>query len=164
VPGEFDALTLAAWVRIDALPNRFNSLMMTEGWEEAAPHWHLSESGKLELGVQGRNNKGGVHYYSPALFTPERLGRWAHLAVVYDRDGNQIAHYVDGQPVRQEPLRLDIALRLGNVEIGNWDVGSRHHNHPIRCFSGCIDEFMLFSRALGEQEISQLYNQGRPPY
>src|SRR5262249_30414604 len=49
VPGEFDALTLAAWVRVDALPNRFNSLMMTDGWDEAAPHWHIGAEGKVEL-------------------------------------------------------------------------------------------------------------------
>src|SRR5207302_411529 len=28
VPGELDALTLVTWVRVDSLPNRFNSLMM----------------------------------------------------------------------------------------------------------------------------------------
>jgi hypothetical protein len=163
VPGAFDALTLAAWVRVDALPNRFNSLLMTEGWEEAAPHWHISTSGKLELGVQGKGGKGGVHYYSTPVLTEERLGHWAHLAVAYDRDAGQVTHYVDGKPVAREPLKLDLALRLGNVEMGNWDVGARQHNHPIRYFNGRIDEFLLFSRALTDNEIGRLYAQGLPP-
>jgi hypothetical protein len=34
VPGEFDALTLMAWVRADALPNRFNALFMTDSWDD----------------------------------------------------------------------------------------------------------------------------------
>src|SRR5262249_25276952 len=105
VPGEFDALTLMAWVRVDALPNRFNSLMLTDGWDEAAPHWHISSGGKIELGVQGYEAKGGVHYLTPPVLTPERLGRWVHLAVVYDRTAQQVTHYVDGQPVMQEPLK-----------------------------------------------------------
>jgi ferric-dicitrate binding protein FerR (iron transport regulator) len=163
VPGEFDALTLMAWVRVDALPNTFHSLLMTDGWVEAAPHWHISAEGKLELGVQGYNNKGGVHYYSPEVFTPDRLGEWAQLSVTYDRENGRIVHYVNGRPVSEEELRLDIPLRIGDAEIGNWTVGPRKHNHPIRYFSGCIDEFLLFSRALGEQEIERLYNQGRPP-
>jgi hypothetical protein len=164
VPGEFEALTLMTWVRVDALPNQFQSLMMTEGWYEGGPHWHISSAGILELGVQGHNNRGGVHYYSPAVFTPERLGHWMHLAVVYDRDGDKkVAHYVDGQLLHEEPLKLDIGLRLGDADIGNWNVGSRRHNHPIRYFSGCMDEFLLFKRALGAEEIHRLYEQGRPP-
>jgi hypothetical protein len=163
VPGELDALTLAAWVRVDALPNRFNSLMMTDGWLEAAPHWHISHGGKLELGVQGFKNKGGVHYTTGPVFTPERLGQWTHLAVVYDRVGGQVVHYLDGRPVLRQPLKLDIALHIGDAEIGNWNVGPRKHNHPVRFLSGCVDEFLLFSRALGADEIAQFYEGGRPP-
>ena len=163
VPGEFDALTLMAWVRIDALPNRFHSLLMTDGWLEAAPHWHISSEGKLELGVQGYNNKGGAHYYSPEVFTPDRLGEWAHVAVTYDRENGRIVHFVNGRPVSEEDLKLDIPLRIGDAEIGNWTVGPRKHTHPIRYFSGCIDEFLLFSRALSEQDIERHYTQGRPP-
>ena len=48
LPGEFSSLTLMAWVRVDALPHRFNSLLMTDGWDEAAPHWHISADGQLE--------------------------------------------------------------------------------------------------------------------
>jgi hypothetical protein len=164
VPGSLDAMTLAAWVRVDALPNRFNSLFMTDGWEEAAPHWHISSKGRLELGIQGWYRRGGVHYYTPEVFTPERLGRWVQLAVVYDRKGGQVSHYVDGRRVSREALKLDIPLLLGDAEIGNWNIGSQRHSHPIRYFTGCIDEFMLFSRALGADELERMYAQGRPSW
>ncbi|HEY7424913.1 MAG TPA: LamG-like jellyroll fold domain-containing protein [Gemmataceae bacterium] len=164
VPGNFDALTMAAWVRVDALPNRFNSLMMTDGGEEAAPHWHIGSNGKIELGVQSNDRKKGwVHYYSPKVFTPDRLGRWTHLAVVYDRTNGVVAHYIDGQTIEEQPLQVDIALRIGDAEIGNWNVGPRRHFQPIRYFRGCIDEFMLFGRALPAEEIQRLFDQGRPP-
>jgi hypothetical protein len=163
VPGEFEALTLMAWVRVDALPNKFNSLMMTDSWNPAAPHWHISDEGKLELGVQGPNRKGGVHYYSPQVFTPDRLGQWTHLAVVYDLEDGLVTHYVDGKPVQEEPIKLETTLRLGDAEIGNWNVGTRRYRHVIRYFTGCIDEFMLFSRALSGSEVERMYEQGRPP-
>jgi hypothetical protein len=164
VPGEFESLTLGAWVRVDALPNRFNSLMMTDGWEDGAPHWHISNSGKLELGVHGSKQQGLAHYLTGEVLTPERLGQWVHLAVVYDRDAHLVTHYVDGKSVAQEPIELDIPLRLGDVEIGNWNLGNRvREKSPVRYFNGCIDEFMLFSRALSEEEIGRLYSQGRPP-
>jgi hypothetical protein len=163
VPGDFDALTMAAWVRVDALPNRFNSLMMTDGGEEAAPHWHIGSNGKIELGVQGYERKAWIHYYSPNVFTPERLGRWTHLAVVYDRNNRRVAHYLDGEAVAELHLQVDIGLRIGDAEIGNWNVGPRRHFQPIRYFRGCIDEFMLFGRALAADEIQRLFDQGRPP-
>jgi hypothetical protein len=164
VSGEFASLTLMAWVRVDALPNRFNSLFMTDGWDDGAPHWHLSDSGKLELGVQGRNKKGGVHYLGPEVIVPERLGQWVHLAVTYDGEKRLVTHYVDGQPVSQEVVPFDIPLRLGDAEIGNWNVASYRNKSPVRYFRGCMDEFLLFSRALGGQEIERLYQQGRPTW
>lgn len=165
VPEQLESLTLAAWVRVDALPNRFNSLMMTNGWDDCEPHWHISDQGKLELGVQGYKRKGGAHYYSPPVITPNRFGEWLHLAVVYDRAvQHQVSHFVDGQSVSHEAIVLDVPLRLGDSELGNWTVGdAARHNSPIRYFSGCVDEFMLFSRALADEEIARLHADGLPP-
>jgi hypothetical protein len=162
VPGEFNGLTLAAWVRVDALPNRFNSLLMTDGWDPGAPHWHISDEGLVELGVQGRSpDKGRFHYYSPVVITPDRLGRWTHLAVTYER-GGQVRHYLDGRLVSQEAAKGDFPLSLGNAEIGNWTPGSRR-DFPVRYFSGGIDEFLLYSRPLNGPEIERLYLAGQPP-
>jgi hypothetical protein len=158
-----EALALAAWVRVDALPNRFNSLMMTDGWEEASPHWHISAAGRVELGVQGPDRQNGAHYLTPEVFTPERLGQWSHLAVVYDRNRGEVAHYVNGRQVAREPVAHDLPLRLGNVELGNWNVAAYRGKSVVRCFSGCIDEFMIFSRALDGREVGRLYAGGRPP-
>ncbi len=165
VPGQLESLTLAAWVRVDALPNRWNSLMMTDGWDDCEPHWHISDQGVLELGVQGYKRKGGAHYYSPSVITSARFGEWVYLAVVYDRgERRQVTHYVNGLPVSQKAIVLDVPLRLADVELGNWHIADNwHHNSPIRYFSGCMDEFMLFSRALRNDEIMRLFTQGQPP-
>jgi hypothetical protein len=164
LPGEFRSLTLMAWVRVDALPHRFNSLMMTDGWEAGAPHWHIGDEGHLALGVQGGRGKGGWNYTTHRVFQPYRLGQWTHLAVVYHGDEERVTHHVDGEPVADEPTRFSTPLRIKDAELGNWNLGSRRNEkRPIRYFSGCIDEFMLFSRALDEQEVRRLYSQGRPP-
>ena len=162
VPGEFASLTLAAWVRVDALPNRFNSLFMADGWEEGGPHWHVSADGKLELGVQGPNRKGGAHYYSPAVLTPDRFGQWVHLAVAHDGENGLVTHYVDGRPVVREEVKLDIPIQIGDAEIGNWNLGPRPHTNPVRFFTGCMDEFLLYTRALTDPEVGRLYARGRP--
>jgi hypothetical protein len=162
VPGEFDTLTYAAWVRVDALPNRFNSLLMTNSWDDAEPHWHISAGGVLELGVQGPQRQGGAHYYAPPVISAEQMGRWLHLAVVYDRPAGMVTQYVDGRIIDQQVLQLDVPLSIGDAEIGNWNILNRQHTSPIRHFDGRIDEFLVFARALGTAEIVELYEQGRP--
>jgi hypothetical protein len=163
VAGEFNSLTLAAWVRVDALPNRFNSLMMTDGSDLAAPHWHISNAGRIELGVQGWDQKGWTHYLTPAVLTPVRLGEWTFLAVVYDRAAGEVVHYVNGEAVKREAIRTDVPLHIGDAEIGNWNIGTQPHPNPIRFFRGCMDEFMVLSRPLDQDEIGRLYAHGRPP-
>src|SRR5262249_45829942 len=155
-----------AWVRVDALPNRNNSLFMTDGWEVGGFHWQIGDDGTLILGVQRPGKKKGGHYHAPAAMTPARFGHWAHLGVVYDSEEGLVKPYIAGQPVTEEPLLFDVPLRIGSAELGNWNVathrGSSVRSTPVRYFSGCMDEFMLFSRALGEREVERLYRQGRP--
>src|SRR5262249_12394177 len=99
VPGEFKSITLAAWVRPDALPNQNNSLMMADGWDPGKPHWQIGADGTLVLGVQNplefqtNPNLRGAHYHAPGVITPERFGRWVHLAIVYDLVTGQVTHY-----------------------------------------------------------------------
>lgn len=170
VPGEFQALTLAAWVRPDALPNQNNSLMMVDGWEPGGMHWQIGVDGTIILGVKlpreqesGPMGK-GAHYRAYNVFTPERLGRWVHLAVVYDPAAGLVTHYVDGRPVSEDEIQpMDIPLRVGDAELGNWNMATFRNKHPVRNFTGAMDEFMLFSRALTGAEVERLYAQGRPP-
>jgi hypothetical protein len=162
VPGSFDAITLAAWVRVDALPNPNNSLMMADGWPEGAVHWQIGDNGTIILGVRGPAQTRNAHYHAPDGLTSARLGHWVHLTVVYDRPGTRVTHYVDGRAVSQEPILIDVPVRIGNAEIGNWN-GPSKSRQPIRFLTGCMDEFMLFGRALDDKEVERLFKQGQPP-
>jgi hypothetical protein len=168
VPGDFEAITLAAWVRPDALPNQNNSLMMADGWEPGELHWQIGVDGTIILAVKAPPElevpmQRGAHYRAYNVLTPERFGRWVHLAVVYDPAAGRVTHYVDGLPVIDHEIEFDTPLRIGDAAIGNWNVSTFRNKHPIRNFNGAMDEFMLFSRALSGQEVERLYAQGRPP-
>jgi ferric-dicitrate binding protein FerR (iron transport regulator) len=164
VPGEFDSVTLAAWVRVDGLPNKNNSLMMADGWEDGELHWQIGDDGTAILGVQSSPKGRGAHYHAPGAVTPDRFGQWLHLAVVYDRDAGRVRHYVDGRQASDEPTQFDIPLRIGDAEIGNWNVAAHRNKTVVRYLNGCMDEVMLFTRALSGDELARLYAQGRPPY
>lgn len=169
IPGEFESLTLALWCRPDALPNTNNSLLMADGWEEGECHWQIGSDGTLILGIKGPpgyNPEPGVRgpqYRAVAAITPARFGRWVHLAVTYDRERREVVHYVDGQPVSRSEIQLDLPLRLGDCELGNWTNASFKSKTAIRNFTGCIDEFLMLRRSLTDAEVESLYTQGRPP-
>jgi hypothetical protein len=163
VPGNYDSLTLMAWVRVDALPNGNNSLMMSDGWDEGGVHWQIGDSGKLILGIRSPTGKDNGHYHAFDVFTPDKLKRWTHLATVYDSETGVVTHYVDGKLANRVQIAVDVSLRVGTAEIGNWNDASYRVKQPIRFFSGGMDEFMLFSRPLSALEIDQLYACSRPP-
>jgi hypothetical protein len=162
VPGEFRSVTLATWVRVDSIERSFNSLLMCEGFSQGGFHWQISRQGELCLGVKADNERRFTDYASPPVFGPERLGQWVHVAVVYDGDARQVTHYLDGEPVGRRALIFDTPLRIGNADLGNWSPGTWSSIYPVRHFSGLMDEFTLFGRAVPEEEVRHLAEQGRP--
>ena len=164
VPGEFDAVTFAAWVNVEGLDRPFNSLFMADGFSQGKIHWQIRNGGELDLGIQGPTREECQIFASPAVVGPEQFGRWMHLAVVIDGIGKQVTHYVNGVAVSRHPLKLEPPFLIGDAELGNWNPGKAPKTAPyfIRHFSGVMDEFALFKRALSEQEIARLYSDGNP--
>jgi len=159
-PGEFKSLTMLAWVRPERLPNQFNSLMMSDGWERGTTHWQIGSDGRLGLGVnQGGKRPSG--YPARNAVPPRLLGQWLHLAVVYNQPEGKVTHYLNGKQVAKLPIRVDVPLVIGNAELGNWNVGMHMNNAPVRFFTGCMDEFMLFSRPFAGDEIERLCGQSQ---
>jgi hypothetical protein len=163
VPGEFSSLTFVAWVRVNSLENNYNSLFMCDAFNPGAPHWQILYNGVVRLGVAKQAPDDAAEYDSPVVFTRERFGQWVHLAVTYDASARKVTHYVNSEPVRSQALEFDIPLRFGPIQLGNWNRGDYTADEtPIRNFSGRMDEFELFCRALASSEIRQLYQAGVP--
>jgi hypothetical protein len=164
VPGEYQALTLSAWVSVKGLDRPFNSLLMSDGFDPGEIHWQVRNDGVLDLGVKGPGAKDCQISVSPTVVGLDRFGLWMHLAVVVDGKRKRVIHYVDGTAVSHDTLKIEPPFRLGECELGNWNVSAFPKVPPflIRHFSGSIDEFALFTRALSDTEIRQLYTEGKP--
>jgi hypothetical protein len=164
VPGDFQALTLSAWVCVKGLDRQFNSLFMCDGFEPGTIHWLIRNDGVLGLTVFGPGPGKFQILASPAVLTVDKLGRWLHLALVLNGKTGQAVQYVNGFPVSHHTLKLGPPLRLGSAELGNWNARSGPNPAPtlIRNLSASLDEFELFSRALSEAEVHKLYTEGKP--
>jgi hypothetical protein len=164
VPGEFESLTVATWVRVQGLDRQFNSLFMCDGFEPGTIHWLIRKDGVLGLTVIGPAPGKYQIVASPPVLTLDQFGMWLHLAVMLDGNARRVVHYVNGQAIAEKPLKISPPFHVGAAELGNWNASGFPDNDPtlIRNFSGAMDEFCLFSRALDDAEIRVLYLSGKP--
>ena len=173
VPGEYDALTLAAWIRVDGLDREYSSLMLTDGWDVGEIHWQILRSGQLRLGIchlpelemVGGRVGFGFDYDSPVVWDLPKIGQWIHVAVVVDNLSGFVTHFANGRALSCEPLHKTVKLHIGDAQIGNWrPYLDRPYKSPvpIRNFNGRIDEFMIAGHALTNEEIQSLYQKGKP--
>ena len=65
-------------------------------------------------------------------------------------------HYLNGDLIAKLARKDTFPVRLTVAELGNWNDGGRRDRVAIRHFSGVMDEFLLFNRALSEAEIARL--------
>jgi Concanavalin A-like lectin/glucanases superfamily/FecR protein len=164
VPGDFQALTLSAWVSVKGLDRQFNSLFMCDGFEPGTIHWLIRNDGVLGLTVFGPSAGKFQILPSPPVITLDKFGMWIHLAAVLDGKARQVVQYVNGSPVARQALKLGPPFRFGPAELGNWNARNGPNPAPllIRNLSGSVDEFELFSRALSDAEVRELCSNGKP--
>ena len=166
IPGKHKAMTMTCWVRIDSFDRWLSSLLLTDFYKKGALHWQLSDVGEMILGAKFSNEVGSYetsayNVFTPQVISPDSLGSWMNLAMVYDPGAKEIKQYINGNLIHTGKLKVPQLIQLGNAEIGNWN-GGRGHRDAIRSFNGRMDEFIIFSSALSDSEIEKLYKKGRP--
>jgi hypothetical protein len=160
VPGEYDSATFAAWIRVDALPNRRQSLLLTDGHKLGHVHWQIGDRGELRFGM--RIERGGQEvghgYGAREVFLPRQIGVWSFVCASYDRDAGQVKQYFNGRRISEHDIVYDQPLQIGRADIGNWSK----HAGPIRNFVGRIDGLTIWKVALSDDEIGEMYRHTRP--
>ena len=175
IPGEFSSLTFACWAKIDSLDRWYNSLFLTDGYNQGEPHWQILDSGQLFFSVRHRADESHelrpespAHQkvLSPPFWDPSLSGRWIHLATSYDADDGRVVHYLNGEVLHEELIDQELTVektRIGAASIGNWSIPTRPDaEFAVRNLNGTIDEFAIFDAALSPGEIKQMYDHGNP--
>jgi hypothetical protein len=170
LPGGFQSMTLLAWVRIDSLPDRPQSLVMADGLGTGDVQWYLSPRGELGFGVHiGKNDDptGWRYHHSHPLITAETLGAWVCVTTVFNGTDDTVTHYFNGQPVGTDQLGVRTLLQLETFEIGNWALRSgdqrwagvvpRGTGDNSRNLQGRVDELAILSAPLSGAELRHVY-------
>jgi len=144
-------VTVAAWIKVNRFDKEWQAIV-TKG--DSA--WRLQRNqntGALEFACTGLKVPSGSPY--GGLYGNKTVddGKWHHVAGVYD--GEKMYIYIDGMVDVSQPASGAIAANDHPVFIGeNAEMNGRFWN-------GLIDDVRVYNCALGQTEITALYNEGK---
>lgn len=147
-------LTLAVWVRLDARPLTFASVV--EAGDATADGWSLIVDHTGSYGfifkTAGGSQVGG--YYQP-----RQLGHWTHVAVTYNGEISGDALYIDGQPVAIGSLvSLSRVDQGGDVAAPASALTFASRAGSSRFLTGALDDVRVYREALSASAIAALYD------
>ncbi len=165
--------TFLAWVRLNHVNWRNNSLYSTDEWGKLGQvHWMTGRDAMVRFAIKsdilqpirpGQSKQDSNLWAESRALSPDRLHRWLNLAVVYDSVAGEAALYLDGRREMSASMPKGLLAALGPAQIGNWkpvpwfkDEGSD------RRLSGRIDEFAAFARAFSADEIAEYFEHSTP--
>ncbi len=149
-------MAVAMWVKADEVS--FTNTMHMIGQRDLSSHvWSFQLWGAHGGHLTGFVGGSDVYALTETEFTPE-VGRWTHVAMMYDDFGDRKVHvYVDGvevETVQQSALSGDRVMDTTiPVTIGDRDGGGK-------AFGGAIDDLRIYRRVLTEAEIIGLAQMG----
>ena len=156
----FPALTLAAWVKT--------------GVRGMISSWDRSEFFRFAVGDDVGGNSGTtfvafdhccpIHdWYGETDVADDQ---WHHLVAVFDGVEKRI--YVDGELDASVDSPTEVigagAARYGFIGIGSEAAEFNANVGPTWAFNGLIDEYLMFHRALSEEEIAHLASGPSDPF
>lgn len=155
-----DAVSVAAWVRIDSFDHVLNLAIANKvvgadnfnTWELFLGPGLGPDSDQLQWELFGDMARS----HTVVFQTTTPAGAWFHVVGVWEPKVASL--YVDGELVGSEPSLSALTFDDGDVHIGSdLDFGEQGN-----FLFGALDEVRIYARALGEDEVLALYELGAP--
>jgi len=143
-------LTIAMWLNPVDFGGRRNPYSKCYGGEGTMT---IETGGAITFfyGSTGKDVEGG--YVSAGSSKALVPGKWNHVALVRDMKNTKLLWYFNGEVTSETPLEIpNIKASGANILLGKGYAGF---------YSGLIDEFAVFNKALSEREVKELYNLGK---
>jgi len=147
-------ITISAWIKVNVF-NRNWQAIVTKG--DSA--WRLSRKASTDFlafrctGIRSSSELGRQNGVDGTVDVND--GEWHHVTGVYD--GNESYLYMDGTLDNSEQAS-------GFIETNDFAlmIGQNVEQPPGRCWNGLIDDVRIYSYALSEAEVKEVYV-GRGP-
>lgn len=166
--------TIAMWVNNTVNPNTelYFSLASKDYWHESAAFLLVEHATPTACTFKFALMDHWVEYVNQSFTKPLFNGQWHHLAFTYDETTSKLRIYFDGAEVPTPGTQGDFTsggaplgkLNLAsatNLVVAGWNKHagvSGPTDSWISAFSGKMDQFRLYGKALTATEIQALYN------
>ena len=158
IPGKYEELSLATWVKLDRFDHSHNSIFNSNGWDAGDVHWTIHRNRSMQIGFSGAK----ISSSSQSLKTIP-TNQWIHIASTLSLSSGKSCVYLNGELAGARQIeRRSAMIRPGSGRIGNWLEGDRIDQAPMRALRGKMDELAIWKRALTEVEIKELVEAGKP--
>lgn len=144
-----DELTISAWVQPSQIGRGAMGIAAkrVNYTVDSAYAFFVAVSGRLSVDVNTEDDRFEA---GPQL----TVGRWSHVAMVYEGARQAVTVYLNGAPVG---AHSENATSITPFESPEW-VGCLAEGGPSQGFEGMLDEVAIWHRALSAAEISALAN------
>lgn len=161
--------TISMWVNNTVNPNTelYFSLASKDYWHESAAFLLVEHAAIDKCTFKFALQDHWVEYTNQSFVKPLFNGQWHHLAFTYDETTSLLKVYFDGidVPTPGNSGNLGIGkLNLktaSNLVVGGWNKHagiSGPTDGWINGFTGKMDQFRLYGKALSASEVLALYN------
>lgn len=161
--------TIAMWVNNTVNPNTelYFSLTSKDYWHESAAFLLVEHAAADKCTFKFALQDKWVEYTNQSFTKPLFNGQWHHLAFTYDETTSMLKIYFDGVEVPTPGTSGNLGLGKLNLKNANNLVISGWNKHAgisgptdgwINSFSGKMDQFRLYGKALSASEVLALYN------
>ncbi len=142
------AITLAAWVKCRKTGKDHAIMSIRAADNTWIMHPQINDNGSFRWLLR---SYGGTTIYNIVAGT-HGWDEWVHYAGTYDKKAGLMTLYIDGAVVQQQSIPNAPSI------AGDWGTGARigYNIDNARPFTGVMDEFYLFTRALSLAEINAL--------
>lgn len=172
LPGTFDSLTLATWIKIETFDRgRPIALLHPETEQARFVHWSIDRipTGGLMHFAETTNTtrmmKDRQHYSSVRRALKQSdVGQWVCLSTVFDSDERLVKHYCNGRLIGTQEIKNLRPLSVGLCDLGNWPYSewAKDTKFEVQNLNGLMGEFVVLGRAMSAGEVSEYYQAGRP--
>jgi len=150
-----EAMTLCAWAKVDDTGDQhalFNARANDETWI-VHPELRTDANFRWLLRTAGGET---IFDIRAGAWTP---GEWVHFGGVYSSADSLGTLYINGELAGTEDARI------ANAQIASdWGLGARvgRNIDDARPFTGLMDDFCIYKRALSQDEVKEVMAGGPP--
>ena len=141
-------MTVAAWVKVEDTGNTHEVFASQTGAGEFITHVELRNDNTVRFTLRDNSGDDIINFIGSSF----SFDTWFHIAATYDQTADEVLVYINGSPVFSGPSTLNAAIG------SDWGLGARigSTTNNARPFTGQMDEFYLYTRALSSAEIGTL--------